>query len=142
MEAPAIILPKVRENTPYWFKCEVVTDAYLPKDRLIAKLADVAERFVRDMHQQGYEYVVGSKWKVEGPIAPVKPVTIRVPRQLTARQMEPYVRNGARFLDRGSDSVALVRSLREYDRWVFFLKGMFYRPQILTEYPDAHEEEK
>lgn len=136
------IIPKVRENKPYRLRCRFKVDPFTPRSAaLISQAATVAERFVRDMHLQGWEHVAGGKWQLNGPFAPVRPVTIRPQRRLSAREMLPYVANGHRFLDKGDDTASIVRPLIEHDYWEYELAGVFYRPEILIERPDAHEED-
>jgi len=140
--APTVIIQKVRENKLYRLPCRFKVDPYPAPGALESGAVTVAEQFVADMHKQGWEHVTNSAWKLDGPFQPIVPVTIRPMRQLSARHMLPHVLAGARFLDHGNDTASLVRPLREYDYWEYELSGVFYRPQILVEYPDAHEEEK
>lgn len=120
------------------FKIEPFPSPY----RLDREKVKVAEQFVRDMHKQGWEQVESFGFKMTGPFPMVTPVTIRPRRMPTAREMLPGVREGYRFLDDGeTPGVLIVPALAASEWWEYELAGVFAREQIMTERPDAHEEE-
>ena len=111
------------------------------QDRLDREKVKVADRFVTDMHKQGWEYVERYGFKMTGPYPMVVPVTIRPRRMPTAREMLPRVARGERFLDDGETGVSFVSSLGASEYFEYEIAAVFSREQILTERADAHEEE-
>ena len=136
-----IFIPKTRDKKGYRLRCRFKTDPYPTPGRLDREKVQIAEQFVRDMHKQGWEHDLRYPFKMTGPFPVVSPVTIRPRRVPTAREMYQHVGQGARFLDMGEDTVSLVPSLVASEGWEYEIAGIFVRTQILTEYPDAHEEE-
>ena len=136
-----IIRPS-RDNKPYRLRCRFKIEPYPRMERLDREKVNVAERFVKDMHQQGWENDGRFGFKMTGPFPTVSPVTVRMPRIPTAKEMLPYVLNGARFLDKGEDTAQLVVPLMESESWEYELSGVFIRQQMMSEVPDLHEEER
>jgi hypothetical protein len=136
-----IIIPPTREKKGYRLKCRFKTDPYPSMSRLDREKVTIAERFVRDMHNQGWEHDGRWPFKMTGPFPMVTPVTVRPRRAPTAQEMLPYVLNGARFLDKGENSASIVPILSLSEYWEYEIAGVFVRTQIITEYPDPHEEE-
>lgn len=101
----------------------------------------IAEKFVVQMHQQGWEYDGRHPFKMTGPFPMVPVVTIRPHRAPTAKEMLSYVKNGARFLDNGENTASIVPPLALSEWWEYEIAGVFVRRQIMTEYPDPHEEQ-
>lgn len=140
MNTPILILKPARDKKAYRLKCRFKIEPYPRLERLHREKVRVAEMFVADMHKQGWEYVERYGFTMKGPFPMVEPVTIHPIRIPTARDMLPRVANGARFLDQGESSVRDVPSLDFSEYWEFSLSGVFARTEILTEYPDPHEE--
>jgi hypothetical protein len=135
-----IVIQPTREKKGYRLRCRFKTDAYPMPSRLDREKVTIAEKFVQDMHKQGWEHDVRHPFKMIGPFPMVTPVTIRPRRLPAAREMYEAVRNGARFLDSGEDTVRIAPRLLSSEYWEYELGGVFVRSQILTERPDAHEE--
>lgn len=128
------------EKQGYRLKCRWKTDPHPTVRRFDREKVRIAEQFVLDMHKQGWEHDNRFPFKVKGPFPMVEPVTIHPRRTPTAKEMLPYVANGARFLDTGDGAAkpALTLGLSEY--WEYEIAGVFVRTQILTEQPDPGEE--
>ena len=111
--------------------------------RLDREKVIIAERFVRDMHKQGWEHDGRVPFVMKGPFPQVEITTIHPQRLPTAREMAPYVAQGDRFRDPfvGYDygaKPALTLAASEY--WEYEIAGVFVRTQILTELPDKTEQ--
>ena len=100
----------------------------------------MAELFVRDMAKQGWVYDNRWGFRMTGPYPTIEPVTIHVPRRLSAREMLPYVAQGVRFLDQGGTVAGLMPRLGTSESWEYELAGVFVRDTVLVELPDLHEE--
>ena len=136
-----LLLPREREKKPYRLRCRFKVHPHPTPDYLHSEKVRVAERFVADMHTQGWEYVPKFGFTMKGPFAVVEPVTIHVLRLPPAREMLARVRQGERFLASGQETQAAgVTPLQASEAWEYELAGVFIRPQIMTERPDAHEE--
>lgn len=129
------------DNRPYRLRCRFKIEPYPRLDRLDKEKVRVAERFVRDMKLQGWEYDNRHGFKMSGPFPMIEPTTIRVPLSLSAREMLPRLVQGERFLDLGVDTAKPMPQLNSSEWWEYELAGVFIRLAILTERPDAHEEE-
>lgn len=136
-----LILNPAREAKPYRLRCRFKTDPHPGRDRLEREKVRVAEMFVRDMHKQGWENDTRYGFTMKGPFPMVTPITLHPRRMLTAREMAPMVARGARFLDNADSGVRELPSLALSEYWEYEIAGVFVRPQIMTEYPDPHEEE-
>lgn len=134
-----IIRPSL-DNKPYRLKCRFKIEPYPRLDRLAREKVRLAERFVDDMHKQGWEY--DSRWgfKMHGPFPPVTPISLRTPPPLRARDMLNGIARGERYLDEERSSVSIVPPLAMSEWWEYELSGVFIRQQIQTEVPDLHEE--
>ena len=77
-----------------------------------------------------------------GPYPVITPITIHAPRRPTAKDMMYGVSQGDRFPDQEGTLAGLMPTLAESEAWDYELKGVFIREEILTEYPDPHEEER
>ena len=137
-----IIAKPSLDRKAYRLRCRFKVEAYPRPSRLDLAKVRMAERFVTDMHQQGWEYVERFGFKMAGPFPTVEPVTIHRPRTLTAREMMAGVLAGKPFRDEGVDYAKPVLGLDVQESWEYELAGVFARAQLLTEYPDLHEEEK
>ncbi len=126
----------------YRLRCRFKIEPHPSQDRLDREKVRVAERFIADMHKQGWENHSGYGFKMSGPYPMVVPVTIRPRRMPTAREMLPRVARGERFLDNGDSGVRTVPTLRASEYWEYSISGVFTRTEILTEVPDLHEEER
>lgn len=101
-----------------------------------------AEWFVADMKKQHWENLPDYGFKIKGPFPYVEPVTIHIPKRPSAREMLSAVMQGAPFHDEGSDYATALPSINATEYWEFEIKGVFVHEEILTEYPDPHEEER
>lgn len=138
-----IILPKTFGKHGYRLKCRFKIEPYPGQSRLDIEKVRVAERFVQDMHKQGWENDGRFDFVMKGPLPMVVPMTIHPRHNLTARQMYTGVARGQRFLDEGSaPAVSLVGSLNTSEYWEYEIAGVFVRTQIMTETPDSWEEER
>lgn len=102
----------------------------------------MAERFVVDMHKQGWENVSSHGFEMKGPFPMIVPIALSVRRLPSAREMLPRVARGERFLDDGlTPGVQIMPALTDAEWWEYELAGVFVREEILTERADLHEEE-
>lgn len=108
--------------------------------RLETEKVRVAEMFVRDLKVEGWENLPGYGFRMRGPMPHIEPVEIHMPPRLSANEMLPQVAQGARCLDKGEDYAKPVPTLAMSEWWEFEISGVFAREEILTEYPDPHEE--
>ena len=99
----------------------------------------VAERFVEDMRKQGWVYN-NSGFKMTGPYPAIDPISIRVPRTPSAREMLAGVSQGQRFLAPGGTVAGLMPTLIESEVWEFEIAAVFIRETIMEEQPGLHEE--
>lgn len=136
-----VIFPKTRETKAYRLRCRFKTDPYPSRGELDRQKVIIAEKFISDMHKQGWGHDARYEFKMTGPFPMVEPMAIHVPRMLTAREMAPLVAMGARCRDTGRDVAKQMPSLMRSESWEYEIAGVFTREQILTERPDAHEEE-
>ena len=130
------------DKSAYRLKCRFKIEAYPQPSRLELAKVRMAERFVEDMHKQGWEYVEQFGFKMTGPFPMVEPVMIHVPRVPSAREMMAGVLAGKPFRDNGVDYAKPVLGIDMQEYWEYEIAGTFARAQLLTEYPDPHEEEK
>ena len=137
-----IIAKPSRDRKAYRLKARFKVEPYPKAERLKREKVRVAEMFVADMNKQGWTYVPKYGFAMKGPFSFVAPTTLHTPRALSARDMLPGVMNGQRFRNNGGSVASLVPALSKTEWWEFELSGVFSRPQIMTEYPDPHEEEK
>lgn len=135
-----VVLPKTYDKKGYRLKCRFKTDPWPTVARLDHEKVVIAERFVRDMHKQGWEHDGRFPFKMTGPFPMVEPITIRPRKMPTAREMLPYVANGARFLDDRDGIARPALTLSTSEHWEYEIAGVFVRTQILTERPDPGEE--
>lgn len=130
-----------RDNKPYRLKARFKIEPSPGRDRLDREKVRVAEMFVRDMHKQGWENDGRYGFRMKGPFPMVTVTTLHPRRMPTAREMAPMVARGARFLDNAESGVMELPPLALSEYWEYEIAGVFVRPQIMTEYPDPHEEE-
>jgi len=136
-----IIKPDLGKK-PYRLKCRFAIDAYPHPDWLTKEAKKIAEQFVRDMKAQGWEHVPEYQFKIDGPFPKVTPMTVKQVRQPTAREMLPYILQGATFPDKGGTMAQDLLPLDQQEYWEFELSAVFFRETLLVEYPDPHEEIK
>lgn len=137
-----LLLRPTLDRKAYRLRCRFKIEPYPPPYRLDREKVKVAEQFVRDMHKQGWENVGSYGFEMRGPFPMVTPTALSIRRMPTAREMLPRVARGERFLDDGlTPGVMTMPILAESDWWEFEIAGTFAREQIMTERPDAHEEE-
>ena len=137
-----IIAKPTLDRKAYRLKARFKIEPYPRPSRLDLAKVRMAERFVKDMHNRGWEYVERFGFKMTGPFPMVEPVMIHRPRTIGAREMLAGVLAGKPFRDEGTDYAKPVLGLDMQEYWEYELAGTFARPQLLTEYPDPHEEEK
>ena len=137
-----IIAKPSLNKKPYRLKCRFKIEAYPHPSRLGLAKVRMAERFVEDMHKQGWEYVERFGFKMTGPFPTVEPVMVHRPRTLSAGEMLAGVLAGKPFRDDGMDYAKPVLGLNMLEHWEYSLSAVFAHSQLLTEYPDPHEEEK
>ncbi len=125
----------------YKLRCRFKIEPHQAESRLGREKVRIAERFVKDMHAQGWENEPSYGFLMRGPLPMVTPVTIRPRRVPTAREMRAGVARGERFLDTGEDTARLMPTLAMSEWWEYEIVGIFVRPQIMTEYADRHEEQ-
>ena len=137
-----IILPHTLPTTGYRLRCRFKIEPNPPARRLDLEKVRVAERFVADMRKQGWVHDGRHDFRLRGPFPPVVPTTLHPTRTRTAREMLAGVLAGERFLDEAPSGVSEIGRLLTADCWEYEIAAVFIRPQILTEYPDPHEEIK
>lgn len=140
MNAPQLILKTALPNKGYRLRCRFKIEPYPSVRRLDQEKVRVAERFVHDMHGQGWENDGRFGFKMTGPFPRVQPITIHPQRRLSAKEMLSGVLQGARFRDNGGALAWEMPKLVTSEWWEFELAGVFVRQQILTERPDPGEE--
>lgn len=139
MESPQIIIKPGLERKPHYLAARFRIDPYPSRDLIEVEKVRLAERFVSDMHKQGWDYA-GQGFKLTGPFPYVEPMTIHIPKTLTARQMAPMVAQGAKYRDDGGSIAPMMPVLSESECWEFQISAIFSRADLLTETPDLHEE--
>ena len=137
-----ILCKPTLDKSAYRLKCRFKIEPHPNLLRLHREKVRVAEVFVEDMRKQGWEYDDRWDWTMKGPFAYVSPITIHMPSMPTAREMLPYILNGSRFIDQGGSIAGVMPALDAAEWWEYELAAVFFRPQILVEYPDPHEEER
>lgn len=137
-----LLLRAERDHKPYRLWCEVRTDPNPSPDRLKRMMAPVLDQFVADMEKQGWRYVNTSVPQLKGPFPVIEPMTIRPAHVPTAREMLPGVLQGAPYRAGAETLAQAIPTLAFEERWVYRVGLAFHRPQILTERPDAHEEQR
>ena len=138
MQSTQFIVKPSLDRKGYRLKCRFKIEPGASRDRINYEKVRVAERFVEDMRKQGWDYA-NQGFTLTGPFPFVEPMTLRTPRTLTAREMAPMVAQGARFRDEGGSIAPFMPALGVSDWWEYELAGVFSRPALMTEYPDAHE---
>ena len=142
MKDVQVLLRPSLDKRAYRLKCRFKIDPYPRRDTLDLEKVRVAERFARDMHTQGWVYDDRWGFKMNGPFPQITPVTIHVVRQPSAKEMWPYVMQGARFLDLGGTKAGPMPTVAGSEYWEYELVGVFVRDTVLVERPDLHEEER
>ena len=137
-----LLLRSERDHKAYRLKCRFKIEPHPSQFRLDIEKVWIAERFVRDMRAQGWDNLPGHGFKMRGPFPQIIPTTLHRVRRLTAREMLPHVRQGARFLAGGHDGVSIVPRLSASEWWEYEISGVFSRKAIVMEYPYPHEEER
>lgn len=101
------------------------------------------DRFIEDMAKRGYEYV--SKYPIEATFkgAYIAPVALpKPPRVLSAREMLPQIRQGAKFRAEEVPGVQTVPHFNQTAVWSYDLSAVFIHDAILMDVPDLHEEKR
>lgn len=136
-----LIVRPSRDKRPYRLKCRFRIEPRPLRDRLDREKVRIAEWFVKDMEKEGWEHDLRFGFEMKGPFPMVETTTLHPRRTPTAREMLPRVARGERFLDDGAVQVRNVPTLKMSEWWEFEISGVFIRTQIMTERPDAHEED-
>lgn len=142
METIQTIIKPTRDKKPYRLRCRFKIEPHPSMERVDREKVRVAEMFVADMHKQGWEYDTRSGFKMEGPFPFVPPITIHMPRVLTAKDMLSGVANGNRFLEDSGTPASMMPTLGASEWWEYELAGVFIRTEIMVEYADLHEEKR
>ena len=138
-----ILPPPTRDKRGYRLRCRFKSDPYPMESRLDREKVVIAEKFVADMHKQGWEHDGRYGFKLTGPFPMIPaPITIRPRRMRTAREMLSGVMQGQRFRDEGENYAQPMPKLVFSEYWEYEISAIFVREEILTEYPDPHEEER
>lgn len=138
-----LLLRPTLDRRAYRLRCRFKIEPRPSQDRLDREKVRVAERFVADMHKQGWENIGSHGFKMQGPFPMIVPTAISIRRTPTAREMLPRVARGERFLDDGATpGVSIMPALAEAEWWEYEIAGVFAREQIMTERADPHEEER
>mgnify|MGYP001570440128 CR=1 FL=1 len=127
---------------PYRFKCRFIIEAYPTKDRLKQGALKAHDLFVRDMAKMDppWEYLSSEPPRLKGPFTPVVPMTLRVRRPPSSREMLPAVWQGAKFRAGEETLAQIVTPLSQNESWEYELSLVFVRETIRFEVPDQHEE--
>jgi len=139
MDTLQTIIKPGRDKKPYRLRCRFKIEPYPRRERLDREKVTVAERFVEDMRKQGWVYN-HSGFKMTGPYPAIDPITIHVPKTLSAREMLAGVSQGQRFLAPEGTVARLMPTLTESEVWEYEVAAVFIRDAIMTELPDLHEE--
>ena len=140
MKAPLIIIRPDLGKRAYRLKCRFVTEPYPSRERVKQGALKVLEWFIRDMAKEGWEYLSGERIRLNGPFAPVRPMTIHRLRPPGSREMLPGVVQGRRFRADAETIAGNVPPLPECETWEYEVAAVFAHKTILTELPDRHEE--
>lgn len=141
MDSPSILIKPSQDRQPHYLAARFKIDPYPSRARIEVEKVRLAERFVEDMRKQGWDYA-GQGFKLTGPFPYVEPITIHMPKALTAKQMAPMIANGAKFQDDGGTIAPMMPKLMESECWEFQIAGVFSRSDLFTETPDSHEERR
>ena len=144
MTVELLLRPELGKKA-YRLKCRFVIGAF-PSERTLEKAKyEAAGRFIRDMAKQGWQHVEPHGFKMSGPF-PHTEIVILPKRSeqeqwhTPSRQMLASGRFARAVIDGGY--VRSVPLVTETDSWEFELAGVFIHSTILTEVPDAHEEQE
>ncbi len=133
----------------YRLKCRFVIGAYPSERTLELGKFEAAERFVRDMRKQDYEYLDTHGLEMSGPFPATETVTIPKRSQqeqwhAPSAELFAAIQSGYRPERMAQDGGCArpVLPLAETDAWEFELSGVFVHKTIWTEVPDPHEEKE
>ena len=112
------------------------TESWLNRAKVAA-----AERFVVDMHKQGWEHVERYGFRLRGPLAPTMTMTLpKRPPRVSGEEALRRVMAGDLMRAPEYPEVMTVPLLSETDVWEYELAAVFVRPTILVEVPSLEEE--
>ena len=138
-----------RRNPPdlgkraYRLRCQITVGNGVHGAELRQAVRGCLEHFVKGMHLEGFEWLSRYGWRPEGmPVPHIEPREIRIPPRLTAKQMLPAVKQGARFLAKDETIAWAVPSLEESIRWDYIVSGVFVHDTLVIDVPYPHEEER
>lgn len=113
-----------------------------PPARILEKAKyAAADRFIRDMRVQGWEYVDEHGFRMRGPYPYIPTMNLKVPHQLNAREMLQFIRQGRPLPAIEAPPVLTLLPLVMHEYWEYELAGVFLHKTILMEIPDKGEEE-
>ena len=135
-----LMIPRDLGRRAYRLKCRFVIEARPTRERLKAGALKAMDLFIQDMAKQGYEYLSSQPPKLGGPFTPVVPMTVRIVRPPSAREMQYAVSQGARFRAGEETLAQTVTPLSENESWEYELSLVFVTKTIRFEVPDLHEE--
>lgn len=131
----ATIIRPFRENQAYRLRCRFKIEPCPNLSWLDIQKVRVAEMFVKQMHAQGWEHDNRVGFRMTGPYPMVEPVTIHIRRTPSAREMLPYLLQGAKFRANGETMAAPMPKLATSEWWEYEIAGVFIRRQIMVESP-------
>ena len=141
MNAPQLLLRPDLGKRAYRLRCQFHIGQRPRRDFLERAKYAAAEKFIADMHRQGWEYVERYGFRMIGPFPTLRPIAIpkrvRVP---SAREMLEGVKQGNPYRAAPSYGVQNVPLVAESEEWTYELAGVFVHKTILMDYPDQHEE--
>lgn len=145
MVAELMLRPDLGKRA-YRLRCRFTIGA-MPSARTLEKAKyHAAELFVRDMKQQGWEYLDHYGFRMTGPFPATEAVTVPKRSQqarwhIPSHELLPALLAGYRVpMPVEPSIVRCVPTISTTDAWEYELAGVFIRDTILTEVPDPHEE--
>lgn len=127
-----LILPREYDRVAHVLKCEVVVPAGAGAAEVSAVVMGIKERFVADMHAQGFEYT-GEPMRLLGPRPYIEPLDLLAPPpERKYRPGEPRPNREAE-VRAGEERTRDVPDLGAADAWSFTLQGRFHAAPILVE---------
>lgn len=140
-------IPRSRDKKAYRLRCRFAMPAYPLPSWLEKAKVKVAEDFVEDMRKQGFEYVPSYGVTMTGPFPVVE--TVNLPKRsqqarwhMPAQEALQRIQAGQRIRAGGEPYVKAVPSLAMSEKWEYELAAVFAHDTILTESPDAAEEQE
>ena len=133
----------------YRLKARFTTNPHPSERTLELAKVEVAEKFVRDMKTQGWDYLPAHGFAMRGPFPKTEVVVLPSRSQqerwhTASAEMLPHIDkpNYARRAEMDGGFARTVPTLAATEAWEFELQGVFTHDTILTESPDRHEEQE